>query len=170
MERVIFYILAIIIISTAVASVTNKKILRAVVYLLFTLLGIAGVYFMLDYAFLGAVQMAVYAGGIIILFIFSVLLVHQVEQELEEPSALRKIGMAILSIIGTGITLSTILSYDFNTGEASNTFDVKSLGEGLLSTGENGFILPFEVISVLLLAAMIGAIIIVKQKRVETKS
>ncbi len=170
MERVIFYILAIIIISTAIASVTNKKILRSVVYLLFTLLGIAGIYFMLDYAFLGAVQMAVYAGGIIILFIFSVLLVHQVEQKLEEPSSWRKTGMAVLSIIGIGLTLSTIFSYDFKVGETYGSVDVKTLGEGLLSTGENGFILPFEVISVLLLAAMIGAIIIVKQKRVETKS
>jgi NADH-quinone oxidoreductase subunit J len=70
MERIFFYIFAVIIIVFALASVMSKKILRAVVYLLFTLLGIAALYFMMDYNFLGAVQMAVYAGGIIILFIF----------------------------------------------------------------------------------------------------
>lgn len=168
MERVFFYIFAVIIIIFAIASVTSKKILRAVIYLLMSLLAIAALYFMMDYAFLGAVQMAVYAGGIIILFIFSVLLVHHIEGELEEPSLYRKLGMALLSIFGMGLTLATIFSFDFNeVPYAANATTVEQIGTGLLSFNDGGFILPFEVISILLLAAMIGAIIIAKgQKKV----
>ncbi len=165
MERVFFYIFAIIIVVFAIASVTSKKILRAIMYLLISLLGIAALYFMMDYAFLGAVQMAVYAGGIIILFIFSVLLIHHVEGEIEEPSKTRKWGMAVLSLFGLGITLTTIYSFDFKTGTQAVPTSVENIGKGLLNYGEGGFILPFEVISILLLAAMIGAIIIAKGRK-----
>ncbi len=169
MEQVIFYIFAIIIVVMAIASVTSKKILRAVIYLLMALLAIAALYFMLDYTFLGAVQMAVYAGGIIILFIFSVLLVHHIEGELEEPSIGRKIGMAVLSLLGLGVTLVTIYSYDFKEVQSSRIIEVEDIGKGLLEIGEGGYILPFELISVLLLAAMIGAIIIAKGQKKEVK-
>jgi NADH-quinone oxidoreductase subunit J len=169
MEQVIFYIFAIIIVVMAIASVTSKKILRAVIYLLMALLAIAALYFMLDYTFLGAVQMAVYAGGIIILFIFSVLLVHHIEGELEEPSIGRKIGMAVLSLLGLGVTLLTIYSYDFKEVQSSRIIEVEDIGKGLLEIGEGGYILPFELISVLLLAAMIGAIIIAKGQKKEVK-
>jgi len=170
MERVIFYIFAIIIVVMAIASVTSKKILRAVIYLLLSLLGIAALYFMLDYTFLGAVQMAVYAGGIIILFIFAVLLVHQIEGELDEPSVGKKIGVALFSAFGLGITLTTIYSHDFKPVLSTTETTVKEIGTGLLGTGEGGFILPFEVISVLLLAAMIGAIIIAKGQKKQVKN
>lgn len=170
MERVFFYIFAILIVVFAIASVTSKKILRAVIYLLLSLLGIAALYFMMDYAFLGAVQMAVYAGGIIILFIFSVLLVHHVEGELEEPSLYRKLGMAILSLLGLGITIATIFSYDFQeVAYTKSATTVEEIGAGLLSYNEGGFILPFEVISIVLLASMIGAIIIAKGQKKEVK-
>jgi NADH-quinone oxidoreductase subunit J len=165
MERVFFYIFAIIIVIFAVASVTSKKILRAIIYLLMSLLAIAALYFMMDYAFLGAVQMAVYAGGIIILFIFSVLLIHHVEGEIEEPSKMRKMGMALLSLLGLGVTLTTIYSFDFKVAETTLPTTVEEIGEGLLNYGNGGFILPFEVISILLLAAMIGAIIIAKGRK-----
>ncbi|HIP48487.1 MAG TPA: NADH-quinone oxidoreductase subunit J [Lutibacter sp.] len=169
MEQIIFYIFAIIIIVMALASVTSRMILRAVIYLLLSLLAISAIYFMLEYNFLGAVQLAVYAGGIIILFIFAVFLVHQIDGKLEVPSIGRKIFMAALSAVGLAITLTTIYSHDFKVVEATKAFDVKDIGRGLLGTGEGGFILPFEVISVLLLAAMIGAIIIAKGQKIEVK-
>ena len=153
----------------ALASVTSKMILRAVIYLLLSLLAISAIYFMLEYNFLGAVQLAVYAGGIIILFIFAVFLVHQIDGKLEEPSKTRKFSMAALSALGLGITLFTIYSHKFKVVEATKAIDVKDIGRGLLETGEGGFILPFEVISILLLAAMIGAIIIAKGQKIEVK-
>ncbi len=162
MERVIFYIFAILIVVMAIASVTSRKVLRAVIYLLLSLISISAIYFMLEYNFLGALQLAVYAGGIIILFIFAVLLVHQIEEDLDEPTLGRKMLMGGLSAVGLGLTLFTIWGHDFKTAIATKAFDVKDIGRGLLETGDGGFILPFEVISVLLLASMIGAIIIIK--------
>lgn len=168
MERIFFYIFALIIIVFAVASVMSHKILRAVVYLLFSLLGIAALYFMMDYNFLGAVQMAVYAGGIIILFIFSVLLVHHIEGELEHPSLTRQILMGVASLLGFATVISVIYTHPFIVSSLPTTStEVNAIGHGLLSYDKGGFILPFEVISILLLASMIGAIIIAKGKKQE---
>ena len=69
-----YFIVALAMIVFSVMAVTTRKILRAATYLLFTLFAAAVVYFMLDYEFLGAVQIAVYAGGIVVLFVFSILL------------------------------------------------------------------------------------------------
>ena len=55
----------------AIKAVSSRKMLRAVIYLLFVLIGIAGIYFLVDYAFMAAIQLAVYAGGVIVLIIFS---------------------------------------------------------------------------------------------------
>lgn len=162
MEKIVFYILALIMIVSAIASVSSRKMLRSVVYLLFVLIGVAGIYFLIDYNFLAAVQLTVYAGGIIVLVIFSVLLVHHIEMELEMAKISKQILTALGCLMGLGIFLITIYSYDFKVVENYKTTSVSDIGMGLLSYETGGFILPFEVISVLLLAAMIGAIIVGK--------
>jgi NADH-quinone oxidoreductase subunit J len=162
MERIVFYILALIMIVCAIASVTSRQMLRSVIYLLFVLIGVAGIYFLIDYNFLAAVQLTVYAGGIIVLVIFSVLLVHHIEMELEMAKLSKKLLTGLVCLIGLGVFLSVIYSTNFTVVENSKSTEVTDIGRGLLSYGAGGFILPFEVISVLLLAAMIGAIIIGK--------
>jgi len=146
----------------AIAAVTSRKMLRSVIYLLFVLIGVAGVYFLIDYNFLAAIQLTVYAGGIIVLVIFSVLLVHHIEMELEMAKLSQKIIAAVVCLIGLGIFLTTIYSNEFKVVENYKTTSVSDIGMGLLSYDAGGFILPFEVISILLLASMIGAIIIGK--------
>ena len=146
----------------AIASVTSRQMLRSVIYLLFVLIGVAGIYFLIDYNFLAAVQLTVYAGGIIVLVIFSVLLVHHIEMELEMAKLSKKLLTGLVCLIGLGVFLSVIYSTNFTVVENSKTTDVTDIGMGLLSYVAGGFILPFEVISILLLAAMIGAIIIGK--------
>jgi NADH-quinone oxidoreductase subunit J len=165
MERIIFYCLAAVIIAFGIASVTSKKMLRSVVYLSFVLISIAGIFFMVDYNFLAAIQLTVYAGGIVVLIIFSVLLVHHIEMELEMAKTSKKIMTALACLIGLGVFLTVIYSYDFNVINNSLTTTTADIGTGLLSYEAGGFILPFEVISVLLLAAMIGAIVIAKGKK-----
>lgn len=139
--------------------------LRSVIYLLFVLVGIAGIYFLIDYNFLAAIQLTVYAGGIIVLIIFSVLLVHHIELQLEVAKLSRKILVGALCLLGAGTFLSVIYKHPFQVVENSNTITTAQIGNGLLSYEAGGFILPFEVISVLLLAAMIGAIVIAKGKK-----
>lgn len=75
-NTILFYILATIIIGGAIMAVTSLKIFRAAIYLLFSLIGIAGLYFWLNYEFLAAVQIVVYVGGIVVLIIFSIFLTH----------------------------------------------------------------------------------------------
>ena len=165
MERIIFYILAIVIIASAIASVSSRKMLRSVIYLAFVLISIAGIFFLVDYNLLAAIQLTVYAGGIIVLIIFSVLLVHHIEMRLEVASLTKRISTAVLCLIGISVFLYTLYGYDFKVVENTNTITTVAIGERLLDYGEGGFILPFEVISVLLLAAMIGAIVIAKGKK-----
>ncbi len=170
MEKVIFYILALVLIVFAIASVTSRKMLRSVIYLLFVLCGIAGVYFLIDYNFLAAIQLTVYAGGIIVLIIFSVLLVHHIEMQLEIAKTSKQILTALACFIGLGVFLITIYSHDFPIVENSLTTTTSDIGTKLLSYEAGGFILPFEVVSVLLLAAMIGAIIIAKGRKLTDKN
>jgi NADH-quinone oxidoreductase subunit J len=170
MEKIIFYSLALIMIVFAIASVTSRKMLRSVIYLLFVLCGIAGVYFLIDYNFLAAIQLTVYAGGIIVLIIFSVILVHHIEMELEIAKISKQILVGLACLIGLGIFLTTIYSYEFDIVENSLTTTTSDIGMKLLSYEAGGFILPFEVISVLLLAAMVGAIVIAKGKKLTDKN
>ncbi len=170
MEQIIFYILALIMIVFAIASVTSKKMLRSVIYLLFTLCGIAGIYFLIDYNFLAAIQLTVYAGGIIVLIIFSVVLVHHIEMELTLAKRSKQILTGLACLVGLGVFLTTIYGHQFNVVENSVTTSTEDIGLGLLSYETGGFILPFEVISVLLLASMIGAIVIAKGKKLTDKN
>ena len=144
--------------------------LRSVIYLLFVLCGVAGIYFMIDYNFLAAIQLTIYAGGIIVLIIFSVLLVHHIEMRLEMAKPSRRLITALACLIGLGFFLTTIYNHSFEVVENENTITTRQVGDLLLNYSDGGFILPFEVISVLLLAAMVGAIIIAKGKKLATKN
>lgn len=170
MERIIFYVLALMMIVFAITAVTSRKMLRSVIYLLFVLAGVAGIFFLIDYNFLAAIQLTVYAGGIIVLIIFSVLLVHHIELKLEMATASRQVITAVACIIGIGVFLATIYSYPFNVIENYNTTTTAQIGSILLSYEAGGFILPFEVISMILLAAMIGAIVIAKGNKLSDKN
>jgi NADH-quinone oxidoreductase subunit J len=143
--------------------------LRSVIYLLFVLIGISGIYFLIDYNFLAAIQLTVYAGGVIVLLIFSVMLVHHIELELELAKISKRILIGIASLIGLGVFLTTIYSHEFIVVENSITTTTEDIGLGLLSYEAGGFILPFEVISILLLASMVGAIIIAKGTKLISK-
>lgn len=149
----------------SVLTVTTRLILRAAIYLLFTLLATAAIYLMLNYQFLAAVQLTVYAGGIVILIVFSVLLTSHINDRLELENSGRRLTAGIISLLGFVLTAGTIARTNFTPVSAAPIeTDTKAIGTALLSYGDNGYILPFEVISILLLAAMIGAIVIAKKR------
>ncbi len=158
---VVFYILAALILGGGVMAVSTRKIFRAAIYLLFSLTGIAGLYFWMHYEFLAAVQIIVYVGGIVVLIIFSIFLTQT--SGLDMPSALRsrKLFAALAVISGFLLTVTQISKHGFSAGGISPVDSgVKTIGRAMLNTGDGGFALPFEVVSVLLLAAMIGCIVI----------
>ncbi|MDY5034156.1 MAG: NADH-quinone oxidoreductase subunit J, partial [Prevotella sp.] len=111
---VMYLIIALAIIVFSVMAVTERRILRAATYLLFTLFAAAGIYFMLDYQFLGAVQIAVYAGGIMVLFVFAILLTHKPGEKTALLSSKKKaLGAiaALLCAVVSGVAVFTQLSF-----------------------------------------------------------
>lgn len=158
---IIFYSLAAMIIGGALMAVTSLKIFRAAIYLLFSLIGIAGLYFWLNYEFIAAVQIVVYVGGIVVLIIFSIFLTHDSGAEMKSPNFARMIFAALAVASAFALTLLLIKEHCFfvSSGKAIEP-SVTNIGTQMLSTTEHGYLLPFEVISILLLAAMVGAIVI----------
>ena len=163
-NQIMFILFSAMIIVFSILTVTSRKILRAAVYLLFVLVSTSGLYFMLDYQFLAAVQLTLYAGGIVVLIIFSILLTSHISQKFEPTGIMKSVFSAIASIAGAILAIITILDYNFSaTTQAAKEVDMRLIGNSLLSVDYDGYILPFEVISVLLLAAMIAAIVVAKR-------
>ena len=161
-----FAIFLAVIIVFSILTVTSRRILRSATYLLFVLVATGGMYFLLRFNFLAAIQLTLYAGGIVVLIIFSILLTSHIGEKLEAPG-LRKIIPAMLAAIGGAlITIATILQHKFPTEVISggDRTDIRVIAKSLISTGKFGYALPFEVISILLLAAMVGAIILAKKR------
>ena len=169
-NEIMFILFASVIVIFSILTVTSRKILRAAVYLLFVLVSTAGLYFMLDYQFLAAVQLTLYAGGIIVLIIFSILLTSHISQKFENVEWKKSIFSAIASAFGAILVIITVLDYEFSaTSHAAAEVNMKLIGKSLLSVEHDGYVLPFEVISILLLAAMIAAIVIAKKAEPEIK-
>ncbi|MBL7970155.1 MAG: NADH-quinone oxidoreductase subunit J [Prolixibacteraceae bacterium] len=155
-----------IILIFSLLSVTTRRILRAAVYLLCVLLATAGLYFMLNYQFMAAVQLTLYAGGIVVLIIFSILLTSHITHRFKHPDLVKLIMGAGTAAVGAGLVISTLLSHSFQASTAPELpVNMTTIGTQLLSTEKNGYVLPFELISILLLAAMIAAIVIAKKEK-----
>lgn len=140
---------------------TARKIFRAAVFLLFSLIGIAGLYFYLNYEFLGAVQIVVYVGGIVVLIIFSIFLTAESGNDMKKPNIRRALSSGLATAFACALSLWLIKGQSFQSN-MNGAVDpgVRNIGRQMLSTTEHGYILPFEVVSILLLAAMIGCIVI----------
>jgi NADH-quinone oxidoreductase subunit J len=161
-----FYLFSGIILICSLLTITTRRILRAAVYLLCVLLSTAGLYFMLNYQFMAAVQLTLYAGGIVVLIIFSILLTHHITHRFKHPNLVKLLMGVGVGVVGIGLSLVTILSHPFQAGTAPELpVDMTVIGNQLLSTEKNGYVLPFELISILLLASMIAAIVIAKKEK-----
>jgi NADH-quinone oxidoreductase subunit J len=151
-----------------ILSVTTRKIFRSAIWLLFTLIGIAGLYFWLELEFIAAVQIIVYVGGIVVLIIFSVFLTQQSGEQMAKPPLARSLSAIISVAIGFALTFLLIAKHGFVSTAQPLTWSMEMIGRQMMGTEQGGFALPFEVVSILLLAAMIGAIVIAtKQKAIE---
>lgn len=163
-NQLMFILFSAMIVTFSILTVTSRKILRSAVFLLFVLVSTSGLYFMLNYQFLAAIQLTLYAGGIVVLIIFSILLTSHISQKFESIGLKKQIFSALAALAGAIISIITILDFTFSaTTEAAIEVNMKTIGRSLLSTGYEGYILPFEVISVLLIAAMVAAIVVAKK-------
>ena len=178
-SAVVFYILSFFILGAGLLAVTSRKIFRSAIWLLFSLTGIAGLYFWLQMEFIAAVQIVVYVGGIVVLIIFSIFLTQQSGKDLPAPVRSRTIFSVLAVCTGFVLTCCLLLRYPFGrlgppvagaeAGRMGVDASVGNIGAQMLSTSKYGYVLPFEVISILLLAAMVGCIVIAIKIKPEDK-
>ena len=168
-KLVMFCILAVVVLGSAVMSICTKSIMRAATWLLFVLFGIAGFYFLLDYTVLGAAQISIYAGGITIMYIFAIQLVSKrsLQNLVARFKGVRIAQALIISLIGL-VVVSLILVKNHFINAALDVADVevpmKQVGQAMVSSGKYGYVLPFEFISVFLLACIIGGVMIARKE------
>ena len=159
-SQIIFYILSAFILGTAILSVSTRKIFRSAIWLLFSLIGVAGLYFWLEVEFIAAVQIVVYVGGIVVLIIFSIFLTQQAGKEMPKAPLVRKVASILAVLFGFALTYLLLWDYGFEGTNKKFDWSVNKIGSQMMGTKEGGYALPFEVVSILLLAAMIGCIVI----------
>ncbi|MDD5185442.1 MAG: NADH-quinone oxidoreductase subunit J [Paludibacter sp.] len=165
-EQIIFYILAAIIAIFSILAVTSKQIIRSATYLLFVLIGTAGLYLLLGYHYLFAVQIAVYAGGVMVLFIFAILLTNRPGENAKTERKDRRIVAGITSLAGLAFC-GHIIYWNISkvyTFVVPAEMKVQDIGHTLMGTGKYEYLLPFEFISILLLASIVGAIMIARKR------
>lgn len=166
---VLFYVLAALVVVSALGVVVSRNIVRTAVALLITLLGVAGLYFLLNAEFLAAVQLVVYAGGTLILIIFGVMLTSKSPFSRFEPSLLEVIVASSVGLVLLVALITAIANAGPQFGHAPQPtgqggYPVDLLGVALLGD----YLVPFELASVLLLVVMIGAAYLAKGRRRET--
>ncbi len=166
MQEILFFVLAAMAVLSALGMLLNKNPVYSVLLLIVTLFAIAGLYVLLNASFIAAVHLIVYAGAIMVLFLFVIMLLD-IRSDVEHIN-LRRLSR-ILALLATLIFLGETFLIVLMTfkGKAA----VVGLGEGILgdvpSVGEllfTKYLLPFEIASVLLLVGIVGAIILAKRK------
>jgi len=158
----LFYLLSLIAVFSALMVVLSKSPINSVIFLIITFLTIAGHYILLNAQFLAVVHIIVYAGAIMVLFLFVIMLLNLNAQNEPHKTVFTKVaavisaGLFFLVMVGAAKGVATAHAFrpfDGNIGL------VKNLGQVLFKE----FLLPFEVSSILFLSAMVGAILLSKK-------
>jgi NADH-quinone oxidoreductase subunit J len=158
---IVFWILAAVTVGAALAVVILRDVFRAALSLVLLFLTIAAIYVTLYADFLAVVQILIYVGAISILIIVAIMLTRDVWRG--NPSGKLRIPALVVSLLLLGTMVFTVVSTKWETsGEPPLQPTTAAIGSGLF--GEGGFILPVEITAVLLLAAVLGAIVLIREK------
>ncbi len=162
-QQVVFIILSAITLIGALGVVLNRRLFRSALFLVLSFVGVAGLYILLEVGLLAMIQLLIYVGAIAILIIFAIMLSRQAMttegKVLNEQWALG----VLVAILLFGALVYVLVQVNWPVVEAAAPANsIQRLGESLVNP--NGFVLPFEVASVLLLVALVGAVIIAREK------
>lgn len=158
---IIFFGLSAVAIISALAIITRRNLFHAAMFLGLLMLVVAGFYFLLDADLVGIMQVFVYVGGVIVVLLFGIMLTSQMTN-VRMVSAMKQKVFTILAVAGfVALLISVFAKINLSVSNAVVPKDTTSLVGKLFMTN---YILPFEVMSVLLLAALIGAIVIARQE------
>jgi len=166
MELLIFYPLAIVSVVLAIFVVFNKSPIGSAVCLIGMMLGLAGVFILLQAHFLAILQIIVYAGAIMVLFMFVIMLLNLKDDDskwkIRERNVFLSSATGVLIVGVLYKIVDVIVDTEFNSPATvpENFGTVELVGTSLFTD----FVLPFEVASILLLAAMVGAVVLAKSK------
>ncbi|MCL2282082.1 MAG: NADH-quinone oxidoreductase subunit J [Fibromonadales bacterium] len=170
LKDIFFYITAIFMVAGALLTVWVKNVLHSAIALIGTFFGSAVLYFLLSAEFVAVAQVMVYIGGVVVFIVFAILLTSKLGEKNLETSGLRK---AVAAFFALAITVLAVIilrgAGSEGQTEQKDFASLAAIGEKLLSPGNNGFLLSFEAISLLLLISLIGAITIARTHK-EDKS
>lgn len=155
---VAFYVLAATTIVCALATVFVRELIQAVLFLALTFVGVAGVYVVLSADFVAVAQVLIYAGAVAVLMTFAVMLTPSADRSNSETS----FQAPALMLAGLVLAIVVFVAYDTSwniAGRGAFSVTAASLGEAFLKP----YVVPFEVASVLLMTAMIGAIVLTQE-------
>lgn len=167
LEIITFSILALIGLTSAIMLILQKNPVYSALLLILHFLALAGLYLLLNAQFIAVLQILVYAGAIMVLFVFVIMLLNlQNEEALKDPFNLKRIIATILGVIlllQFGVFFFIKAKYDLDIQPSPNSIEagsVKKIGELLFTT----YLIPFEVTSFVLLVGIIAAIVLAKRK------
>ncbi|GGE85258.1 NADH-quinone oxidoreductase subunit J [Priestia taiwanensis] len=159
-EMIAFSVLAFVAILGGIIMLNVKKVMHMMVALVFTFLSIAGIYVLLHAEFVAVVQVLIYSGAVTILMIFGIMLTKHNDEHENRGSTLKRMGL-LTSVIAFGVVMY-LLVRDFPVFEQATTLQEKNTEQiGVLIYSH--YVIPFELTSILLLVALVGAIILTKK-------
>lgn len=165
-ETFAFFVFSILILGGALAVVTNRNLIHGAIYLIISLFGGAGLFVLLSAPFLAAVQVLVYIGAIAILIIFAVMLTRGMTQMREVLNrqwwASALVGVLMFGLLVVGVIVPVWGVNGTNSSQPISDMVATTVDLGVAFVDGNQYVLPFEVASLLLTAAMIGAIVIAR--------
>lgn len=166
-EQIIFIIVAVVTLVAGLSVVTSRNLIHSALWLILALFGIAIFYVLLDAGFFAVIQVIIYIGAIAILFIFAAMLTRKVMQDSgTQTNKNWWLGVLIAALLFAGIALVLTNWQGFSTSKpvlANPSGRISQLGLALVSPDQ--YVLPFELASILLVAAMIGAIFVAGEKK-----
>ena len=159
-QNIAFGILSVVMVVAALRMVTTRNVVHAALYLVIVLAGAAGIFILLGAEFVGVTQVLVYIGAIVVLFLFGIMLTRGALGEDEEANTEKRRMAALGGVLVLVVTGGAVLD---SFGDAAVNRSAPSLTSEIGDTIFSQYIVPFEAVSVLLLAALIGAIVVARQ-------
>jgi NADH-quinone oxidoreductase subunit J len=154
-ETVAFWTLAVVLVGSALAVVLSRNLFHSVLWLALALTGTAGVFLLLEAEFLAAVQLLLYAGGIVTIVVFAIVVTERLVGERISQTSRRITAGVVTSLAFIALVVDTILRQSLPATTQPLPADLtRTIGESVLTR----FVLPFELLGVLMLAAMLGAV------------
>jgi NADH-quinone oxidoreductase subunit J len=165
-DQIVFYFFAALAVISAVLVVTRRNIVQSAIFLITALLATAGIFLQLHAEFLFIVQVILYAGGIMVLFVFVIMLINM-DVSLHQVQFNRQwwLGLLLSLVLGAQLTVAIAIGRGgLPLGEPvpASSLEPSTQLVGKVLFGE--YMLPFEIASILLLVAMIGAVVMAKKK------